>query len=111
MSLRFKQIGIAFCLMVSLLIGDGSACTCSHHDESADASENIWHHSDGSVVETAEAESTENAVDDDCTCAVDQRPPVVVSKPETDIHTPDNNVVRAGEILPDLEFAAVSSLA
>ncbi len=108
LSFKLKQIGLALCLMASLLIGHASACTCTHQEENSGAAETFSPHSDGSIEETTAAGSTGNAVDDDCICSVDPPPPVVVSRPETSPHQNDNNAEIAAATLSALEFAAVS---
>ncbi len=92
--------------MASLLVGSGSARTCSHREE-AKASEHDGHshHESVGYVQISE---TGNAIDDSCICAVDQRSPYVVSKSESKKLKSNDAISNTDQVIPDLEFVAVT---
>lgn len=69
MIFRVKQIGLALCLMMSLLIGHASACACSHHVEKKAVETSDCH---SATAETVETSNDGNACDTSCICATDQ---------------------------------------
>lgn len=77
-SVRLKQIGLAICLMASLLTAAPAACTCSHH-ETPDAVETDCH-SSHEAAETTQASQDLDAVDQACVCVAADRAPILASK-------------------------------
>ena len=86
-SARLKQLGLAFCLMVSLFVSSISACTCSHHPEKVETEVSSCHgHSETRQTEQHQkANLDENAQSlvpqDACCCA--EPAPKVIAKSET----------------------------
>src|SRR5580765_7150595 len=107
-SFRIKQIPLALCLMMSLLIGHASACACSHHDH-AKKVETDDCHSHHKAAASTEAVSDGNVCDNGCICITEQPSPVVASKSASTEFKPDQMVVLGDQISADVEFAAVSS--
>ena len=105
MSFRLKQMGMALCLMASLLIGHALACTCSHHEENEAAETDCHSHHDSSG--NIEISETGNSVDDSCICVVEQPSPYVTSKSASKELKSNNPVAGSGQLVPDLEFVAV----
>ncbi len=105
-SFKLKQIGLALCLMASLLIGNSSACTCSRHDE-AKASENDCH-SHHESAENADIAETDNAVDDSCICIVQQPSPYLGSRSVSKELKSNDPVANSEQIIPDPEFVATT---
>jgi hypothetical protein len=96
---RLKQIGLALCLMASLLVGSASACMCSHHQEKTKSSETSCHgNSHEQPVENIETPTDGDAVDVDCVCFVNQPQPLFASKSE------------AKKVKIDRDFAILSPL-
>lgn len=106
-SFRLKQIGLALCLMVSLLTASPAACTCSHPEE-ANTSDSECR-SQHEATENLETSGAGVAVDDSCICAVDQREPFAASKSENRELKPDKAIASPEQIIPDLRFVAVST--
>lgn len=77
-SFRLKQMGLALCLMASMLVGNGSAGVCSHHDVTKGAEND--HHSHNESVDDFGISKTDDAVNDSCICVVEQISPSVTSK-------------------------------
>ena len=103
---KLKQIGLALCLMASLLIGSASACTCSHHHEKTKSAEMSCHGSH----EEAVVETNSSTVEAGCVCFVNQPTPGVVSKSENKKFQDDNSRLDPAPVVPDLDFAASASL-
>jgi hypothetical protein len=86
-SVRLKQFGLAFCLVVSLFVSSVSACTCSHHPEKVEIEvSSCRQHSE--TIQTGQhhkANLDENAQSlvsqDECCCI--EPAPKVVAKSET----------------------------
>jgi len=81
-SVRLKQFGLAFCLVVSLFVSSVSACTCSHHPEKVETEISSCHgHSENAQTEQHHsADSNENAqsiVSQDECCCIEPAPKVV----------------------------------
>jgi hypothetical protein len=83
MSVRIKQIGLALCLMASLLVGSASACLCSHHQEKPKSTETSCHGTHDEKAESTESSITEKAFGARCICFATQTTPYIVSKSET----------------------------
>jgi len=79
---RLKHIGLAVCLMASLLVGSASACMCSHHQVKKQAVKTSCHGVVHQAVDALETAGTGDAMDVDCTCRVNHPTPVVVSRTE-----------------------------
>jgi hypothetical protein len=109
MTFHFKQIGLALCLVASLLVGSASACTCSHHQEKAKSSETSCHSSDHESAENVEGSVTGDVVDVNCVCFV-QPPPSIVSKSESKKQKTDKSVSNSDRVVPDLEFVFTESV-
>jgi hypothetical protein len=84
---KFRQIGLALCLMASLLVVHVSACTCAHH-ESAEPVETDCHSHHGSH-ESVVVGNHEAMVDDECICVVDQASPYLTSPGSKQVRTND----------------------
>lgn len=88
-SARLKQLGLAFCLLVSLFVSSVSACTCSHHPEKVETETSSCHeHSEAANTEPTEhhsSDSNESALSvvpaDECCCI--EPAPRVFAKSET----------------------------
>jgi len=106
--MRLKQIGLAFFLVASLLVGSASACACSHHQEKDKSTENACHgtHQESENVKTS---VTSDAVDVNCVCFVD-RPTPIASKTEGKQLKASKRVSNPGQVLPDPEFVAATTV-
>ena len=69
MKTHVKHIGLALCLMMTLIIGNVSACACSHHVEKK-ALETFDCHS--TTAESVGTSNDGNACDTSCVCATNQ---------------------------------------
>jgi hypothetical protein len=107
-SYKLKQIGLALCLMVSLLFGSAAACTCSHHQEKPQAHEMSCHGSHHGVMADADASNDGNAVDAGCVCFVDQPTPAITSKSES--KKLGKSISNSDRVVPDLEFVAAATV-
>jgi hypothetical protein len=81
-SVKLKQFGLAFCLLVSLFVSSVSACTCSHHPEKVETEVSSCHqHSEnGQTEQHHDADSNEKAqslVSQDECCCIEPAPKVV----------------------------------
>lgn len=84
---RFKQIGLAACLMASLLVGSASACMCSHHEVKKTSVKTSCHgvvHETVETATTAETTGNGNAIATNCTCPASRTAPYVASKSESE---------------------------
>lgn len=106
-SFRLKQIGLALCLMVSLLTASPAACTCSHPEEAKTSDSQC--RSQHEASENIETSGAGVAVNDSCICAVDQREPFTASKSESKELKPAKAIANVQQIIPDLRFVAVST--
>jgi len=104
--LRLIQAGLAICLMASLLTASPAACVCSHHEETITSDEFHSHHEEAENIEVSHVGIS---IDDSCRCAVDQRSPYVASKSESKELRSKSGIADAQQLIPDLEFVAVSS--
>ena len=102
--LRLLQIGLAICLMASLLTASPAACTCPHPPEAETSDECKAHHEETGNVDTTDAGIT---ADDTCVCTVDQRSPSVASKSESKDLDSKDGIANAHQLTQDLEFVAV----
>ena len=107
-SFKLKQIGLALCLMASLLTASPAACTCSHHEETK-ALENDCH-SHHETAETIETSVESDTVDVDCVCFVNLPSPSVISKSASKELRSNDAVSNAEQVITDLEFIAVTKL-
>ncbi|MEO6656501.1 MAG: hypothetical protein ABIO36_10505 [Pyrinomonadaceae bacterium] len=104
-SIKLKQIGLALCLMASLLLGSASACTCAHHEETKAAETDCRSHRDSTL--NAETAETANAADDECICSVDNRSPYAASKSESrELHSRDA-VAKPATVIPRIELVSL----
>lgn len=108
MSFRLKQIGLAVWLMASLLVGSASACTCSHHQETAAASEDSCHSSHQYSVENGEHSVT--SLDVDCVCFVNAPSPFAVAKSDNKPLGTSDSVSTSDQIIPDFEFRSIPTI-
>ena len=109
-SFKLKQIGLALCLMASLLLGSASACTCSHHEEKAKTPETSCHGSHHeTMAEMTDAANDANTVDAGCVCFVNQPTPAVTSKPDSKNLKADKNISNSDQPVPDLAIVGVVS--
>lgn len=108
MSFRLKQIGLALCLVASLLVGSASACMCSHHEDKAKSTEISCHGVNHESVEKVEHPITGNAFEGDCICFVNQPAPFIVSKSESKKLKADKDSANSHQGVHDLEFVAAS---
>lgn len=106
-SFKLKQIGLALCLMVSLLTASPAACTCSHPEEAQTGDSEC--HSHHEETENLEPLGDGVSADDSCICAVDQRSPYIASKSESKELKSKNGIANAEQIIPDLRFVAVTT--
>ena len=104
-SFKLKQIGLALCLMVSLLAASPSACTCSHHEETKAVESDC--HSHHELAETTQESESFDIVDDECICVVNQSLPYVISKSASKEFRSNDTASNSGQIVPDLKFAAI----
>lgn len=102
---RLKQIGLALCLMASLLTASPAACICSHHDETETVEVDCHSHHGSAEPEASNA----NSVDESCICAVEQPLPRLASKSENTDFRSQNDGLRTEQIIPDLQYVAVNS--
>ena len=105
-SFRLKQIGLALCLMASLLTASPAACTCSHHEESKVTDADC--HSHHETADTTQAANDLDVVDDDCICVIDQREPYVASKSESKELKVLDTLSKPEQIASIPEFVAVA---
>ena len=107
-SLRLKQIGLALCLVASLLVGSVSACSCSHHQQNEVTATSSCH---AASHNAAAAESLTGqagtSIDEDCTCFVNQPSPYIVNKSENKKATDSKDIADA--MPAQLEFKASSN--
>jgi len=108
-SFRLKQIGLALCLMMSLLIGHASACTCPHHAEN-EAVESDCHSHHGSA-EMAEAVDDADACDTSCICFVEQPSPYVASQSPSREFKANDALAKTAQVIPEIEILAVAGFA
>jgi hypothetical protein len=106
-SFRMKKIGLALFLMMSLLIGHASACTCPHHVENKPAEPDC--HSHHPSTEMVEARGDGNVCDAECVCSVDQRSPSVASKAPSKEFKANDKPVQSEQVVPNIEVVALAS--
>jgi hypothetical protein len=70
MIFRARQIGLAFCLLASLLVSHVPACVCSHHQETA--ADEIDCHAAHEAAAGTDTATDQASVDTDCICVVEQ---------------------------------------
>lgn len=81
-SVRLKQFGLAFCLVVSLFVSSVSACTCSHHPQKVETEVSSCHqHSESTKTEQHHSpdsnEEAQSVIPQDECCCVEPTPRVV----------------------------------
>ena len=103
---RLIQIGLAICLLASLLTASPAACTCSHNDEAKTSAECHSHHEDAENLESSEIAIS---IDDSCICAVEQRSPFVASGSTNKEFKASDKLANAEPVLAEIEFAAITS--
>lgn len=105
MSFRIKQIGLALCLVMSLLIGHASACACSHHVEKKAVETSDCHsHQETAEAQTVEADNDSNACDTDCVCLTGQPSPYIAANPISKKFNTTDAAVNAEEVVSSIEF-------
>ena len=109
-SYNLKEIGLALCLMASLLLGSASACPCSHHQEKPQAPEMSCHGSHHEAMADADASTNSNAVDAGCVCFVNQPTPAVTSKSESKNLKTDKSLSNPDRVVRDAEIVAAASV-
>jgi hypothetical protein len=110
MNFRIKQIGLALCLMMSLLIGHASACMCSHHVEKK-VIESSDCHSQGETVKTETAATADegNACDTSCVCSTEQFSPYVASNSVSKKFMAADETANSAQAFSDIEFRAATA--
>lgn len=106
-SFGLKQIGLALCLVASLLTASPAVCACSHHLETK-APENECH-AGHEMPQDVEAADIGNSVDESCICAVEQRSPYVGATSEGKELKSKDAISNAELIVRDLDFVAVNT--
>ena len=106
MSFRLKQMGLALCLMTSLLIGHASACSCSHQVESKAVEPDC--HSHHEAAEKVEAVGDGDACEADCICFVEQPSPYAASKTPCKEFKTNDKLAKSQQVIPDIEFVTVT---
>ena len=105
MSFRIKQIGLALCLMMSLLIGHASACACSHHvEKKAVESSDCHSHNKTAEAQTVEAVNDSNACDTDCVCLTEQPSPYIAENSISKNFNATDAAANAEQVVSDIEF-------
>lgn len=104
-SFRLKQIGLALCLMASLLIGHASACTCSHPEETNTS--DIDCHSHHESAENADIQESGDAIDDNCICVVEYPSPYAAASPVSRELRSNDPITTPEDIATAPEFLAV----
>ena len=79
---RLWQIGLAAWLMTAMLVGSGSACACSHHED-VKAVETCASHHEMPVSDNAITDDVSDVFEGGCICAAPQRFPSIASRSET----------------------------
>ena len=110
MYFRIKQIGLALCLMMSLLIGHASACACSHHVEKKTVESSDCHsqHKKDNA-QTVDAVNDGDACDTNCICLTDQAAPYVAANAVNKNFYGDSAAADAEQVVSDGESQAVPS--
>lgn len=109
-SFRVKQIGLALCLMMSLLIGHSSACACSHHVEKKLIESSDCH----SQHETAQAQTVEkvnnnDACDTNCICRTEQPLAYLAANPINKKFNATDATANALQGVSDIEFRVAAA--
>src|SRR5260370_39197222 len=107
-SYKLKHVGLALCLIASLLLGSASTCTCAHHEEKANAPETSCHGSNHEVKAETDASIDVDAVDSGCVCFVNQPSPAVGSKSESRNLKAGKSTSNPDQVAPALAFVAVA---
>lgn len=109
MNVRIKQIGLALCLMMSLIIGHASACMCSHHVEKKVVETTDCHSKHQPVkAETVETTNDGIACDTNCVCSTEQFSPYVIANPVSKKFSATDATANATN-LADIEFRVTSA--
>ena len=108
MSFRIKRIGLALCLMMSLLIGHASACVCSHHVEKKAVESSDCHslHESAQMVEDA---GDGNVCDPGCVCVTEQSSPYAASKSPSKKFKSNDKPARSQQAISHIEFAVTAN--
>lgn len=80
---RLRQIGLAFGVILTLLVGSASACMCSHHEVKKTSVKTSCHGVAHETTETVDTATTGDSVNVDCVCFVNQSALYVVTKSES----------------------------
>lgn len=110
MSFRLKQIGLALFLMTSLLVAGVSACTCSHHQETAESFHDLGHGSHGESIENAKHSLPRASSDDEYVCVANVRAQSVLAKSDIKELKVSESISNSDQVMPDPEFLAVSTV-
>jgi hypothetical protein len=105
MSFKLKQVFLALCVSTSLLFGAASTCTCSHHQESAKATESDCH--SGSHARDQIADTDGNCIDETCICVANVRAPLAISKPLGKEFKSAHAISGSQCLTADVEFVAI----
>jgi len=108
MSFRLKQMGLALCLMASLLISHASVCTCSHHEESKTSELDCHSHHEAS--ETVEIVIDGDVCDTGCICTVEQTSPYAASSSPGKEFKSSETATGFAQTVADLEFVTILKL-
>lgn len=101
---RIKQIGLALGLMMSMLIGHASACTCSRHVDSQAADPDC--RSQHTSTETVGAAGHGSVCEAECICLVNRPSPYAASKRPGKEFNAHDQPAGAGHVLPAIEVLA-----
>jgi hypothetical protein len=109
MGFRLKKIGLALCLMMSLLISHASACECSHHVEkkAVESSECHLHH-ETAETKMVEAVNDSNACDTDCVCLTELPSSYIAENPVSKNFSTTDAAAKAEQVVLDIEVRAAT---
>src|SRR5687768_4137225 len=102
---RLKRIGLAICLMASLVSASPAACLCSHHEDTKAPETDC--HSQHEAVKQAETSTSGDVLEESCVCAVAQRMPVLTSKSGGKERKPSEDVSFPIQLVQPAEFVVV----
>ena len=108
MSFRLKQIGLALCLVASLLIGSGSACTCSSHKETAEASSDSCRNLHEKAFGNEQYSIESASMDVDCVCVANVPSPSFIGKRNINELKVIESIANSDQLTRDPEFHAIS---
>ena len=101
MTFRVKQIGLAICLIASLLIVSVSACSCAHNQDTAKSSGDSCHSSHQQLVNGEERSVASTSIDVDCICFVSVPSPLIAAKSDVKKFGASDGVPVSDEVVFD----------